>query len=169
VQIKSRNEILTDIIKDSKKHPKGWMATFGKDRNLLSNDCYIFNPNIGIYLIKEYYKNPYQVKGVGSKIARNIDEDIERTIRKDSGDFGVVQGDIQKIIRNVDKGIHPQKIFEEGLKGNDLGIKVPVKGKASTSQEAFSYLNTSFSTKQKKLDSKFEKIMNDDGVYDSYD
>ncbi len=169
MQIKSRNEILTDIIKDSKKHPKGWMATFGKDRNRLSNDCYIFNPNIGIYLIKEYYKNPYQVKGVGSKIARNIDEDIEKTIRKDSGDFGVVQGDIQKIIRNIDKGIHPQKIFEEGLKGNDLGIKVPVKGKASTSQEAFSYLNTSFSTKQKKLDSKFEKIMNDDGVYDSYD
>ncbi|MEE9440474.1 MAG: hypothetical protein V3V27_00930, partial [Candidatus Thermoplasmatota archaeon] len=129
----------------------------------------IFNPNIGIYLIKEYHKNPYQVKGVGSKIARNIDEDIEKTIRKDSGDFGVVQGDIQKIIRNIDKGIHPQKIFEEGLKGNDLGIKVPVKGKASTSQEAFNYLNTSFSTKQKKLDSKFEKIMNDDGVYDSYD
>lgn len=169
MQIKSRNEILTDIIKDSKKHPKGWMATFGKDHNLLSNDCYIFNPNIGIYLIKEYHKNPYQVKGVGSKIARNIDEDIEKTIRKDSGDFGVVQGDIQKIIRNIDKGIHPQKIFEEGLKGNDLGIKVPVKGKASTSQEAFNCLNTSFSTKQKKLDSKFEKIMNDDGVYDSYD
>jgi hypothetical protein len=169
VQIKSRNEILTDIIKDTKKHPKGWMATFGKDHNLLSNDCYIFNPNIGIYLIKEYHKNPYQVNGIGSKIARNIDEDIEKTIRKDSGDFGVVQGDMQKIIRNIGKGIHPQKIFEEGLKGNDLGIKVPVKGKASTSQEAFDDLNTSFSTKQKKLDSKFEKIMNDDGIYDSYD
>jgi hypothetical protein len=169
VQIKSRNEILTEFIKESKKHPKGWMATFGKDHNLLSNDCYIFNPNIGVYLIKEYHKNPYQVKGIGSKIARNIDEDIEKTIRKDSGDFGVVQGDIRKIIRNIDKGIHPQQIFEEGLKGNDLGIKVPIKGKASTSQETFNYLNTSFSTKQKKLDSKFEKIMNDDGVYDSYD
>jgi len=168
VKIKSRNEILDDIIKDSKKYPKGWKAAFGKDNNLFSHDCYIFNPNTGIYLIKEYQKNPFQAKGVGTKIARYIDEDIQEKIHEKSGDFGIIQGNIQKIIKNIDRGVHPQKIFEEGLKGHDLGIKVPVKGKASTSKDAFNYLQGAFSSKQKRLNSKFEKMVSDDGIYNSY-
>ena len=169
MKIKHRSEILNDIIKDSKKHPKGWKATFGRDNNLLSNDCYIFNPNVGIYLIKEYQKNPFQIKGIGTKIARNIDEDITEKIHKKAGDFGIIQGNIQKIIRNLDKGIHPQRIFEEGLRGHDLGIRIPVKGKASTSKDTFDYLQGTFSSKQKTINSKFEKMISDDGIYNSYD
>lgn len=169
MQIKSREETLNDVLKESKKHPKGWIATFGKDNKHLSNDYYLFNPKVGIYLLKEYQKNPYMVKGVGSKIARRIDEDIEDKIHKKTGDFGIIQGDIQKIIRNVDKGIHLQKIFEEGLKGNDLGIKMPLKGKATSSKDSFDYLHNTFSQKQKKLNDKFEEIASEDGLYNSYD
>ena len=168
MQIKSRNETLTDIIKDSKKHQKGWIATFGRDPMLLSNDYYIANPKVGVYLLKEYQKNPFQIKGIGTKIARNLDEDIEEKIHKKTGDFGIIQGDIQKIIRNIDKGIHPQKIFEEGLKGNDLGIKMPIKGKASSSKDSFTSMQKSYSSKQKKLNEKFEEIMSEDGIYNSY-
>jgi len=168
VQVKSRNEILNDIIRESKKHPKGWIATFGKDSSLLSNDYYIVNPNVGVYLLKEYQKNPFQIKGIGTKIARHLDEEIEEKIHEKTGDFGIIQGNIQKIIRNIDKGIHPQKIFEEGLKGHDLGIKIPMKGKASTSKGSFTYMQKSFSLKQKKLNVKFEKMMSEDGIYNSY-
>lgn len=76
MKIKSRNAILTDIIRDGKQHPNGWSATFGNDPESFSHDCYMFHPSVGIYLIKEYDKNPYEVKGVGSKIARHIDDDI---------------------------------------------------------------------------------------------
>ncbi len=169
MQIKSRSEILNDIIKESKIHPKGWKATIGKDQRLLSNDYYISNPNVGVYLMKEYQKNPYHIKGIGSKIARNIDDDIEKKIQNKSSDFGIIQGDIQKIITNIDKGIHPQKIFEEGLKGNDLGIRIPLKGKASSSTDSFSYIRQSYAMKQKKLNTKFEKMMSEDGMYNSYD
>lgn len=166
---KSRNEILNDIIKDSKRFPDGWKAAFGKDNKLFSIDYYIFNPNVGIYLLKEYQKNPFQVTGIGTKIARHIDDDIEEKINKKSGDFGIIQGNIQKIIKNIDKGIHPQRIFEEGIKGKDLGITMPVKGKASTSENTFNYLQQTFASKQKKLNKKFEKMATDDGLYSSYD
>lgn len=169
MKIKSRNEILTDIINDSKKHPKGWMSTFGKDSKILSNDCYIFNPDVGVYLLKEYQKNPFQVKGIGTKIARHLDEDIEDKIHKKTGDFGIIQGNIQKIIKNIDKGIHPKKIFEEGLKGNDLGIKVPIKGKTLPSKDTFSYMQNSYLSKQKKLNGKIEDMMSEDGLYKAYD
>ena len=168
MKIKSRTEILDDIINESEKHPKGWKAAFGRDDFLLSDDFYIFNPNSGLYLLKEYRKNPYEIKGIGSKIARNIDDDIEVKIKNQSGNFGIIQGNIQKILKNLENGIKPSKIFEEGIKGNDLGIRIPLKGKAFSSKESFNYIRNSYSDKQKSIDQKFEKLLDKDGVYDSY-
>ena len=168
MKIKSRNEILNDIIRDAGKHHNDWTAIFGKDKERLSRDYYIFNPNIGIYLLKEYQKNPFELKGIGSKIARHVDEDIEAEISKHAGDFGIIQGNIRRIAKNLEKGIHPQKIFDAALKGKDLGIRMPVRGHASASEDSFTNLYNMLSTKQKRLDSKFEKLATDDGLYTSY-
>lgn len=170
MKIKSRNEVLNDIIRDAKKYPKDWKAAFGKDKERLSHDYYIFNPNIGIYLLKEYQKNPFEVKGIGGKIARCIDEDIENEITKYASDFGIIQGDIRRILKNLKKGIHPQKIFEAAVegRGKSLGISIPVRGQASSSDDSFVNLHNTLSTKQKRLDEKFEKMASDDGLYSYY-
>ncbi|VVB61134.1 Uncharacterised protein [uncultured archaeon] len=169
MKIKPRNDILRDIIRDAKKYPKGWNATFGYDSNLFSHDCYIFHPNIGIYLLKEYNKNPFEVKGMGSKLARHIDEDIEEQITKKSGDFGIIQGDIQKILRNINKGIPPQQILTSAMNGRDLGITIPVKGRASTSKDTFHTMKNIFCSHQKKLETSYEKMVSEDGIYKSYE
>ena len=168
VKIKSRNDTLNDIIKDARRHPKGWKAVFGKDKELSSQDYYIFHPNTGIYLLKEYQKNPFEIKGIGGKIARQVDEDIEAEISKYAGDFGIIQGDIRRIVKNLDRGVKPQKIFDAALKGKNLGISMPVRGHASSSKDYFTNLHDTLSTKQKKIDEKFEKTAADDGLYDSY-
>jgi len=170
VKIKNRNEILNDIIHDGKKHPKGWKAVIGKDIKRMSNDYYIYNPDTGIYLLKEYQKNPFQIRGIGGKIARNIDDEIEDKITKNAGEFGIIQGDFQKIFRNLERGIHPRKIYDAAIKGKkDLGLSMPVRGSASESEEIFSNLHLDLSNKQKKLDSKFEEIATEEGLYKSYD
>jgi hypothetical protein len=170
VKIKKRNEILNDVIRDGKKHPKNWGAVFGKDKNLLSDDYYLFNPEIGIYLLKEYKKNPFQIRGVGSKVARKVDENIKTNISKHDGDFGIIQGDFKKIFKNLERGIKPDKIFQEAVKGKrDFGLKMPIKGKATSSEDNFENMKNELSTKQKKLDKKFEEIASDDGLYNSYD
>jgi hypothetical protein len=168
VKIKQRSEILQDIIRDAKKKPKGWKAAFGKDDLHASHDYYIFNPDVGIYLLKEYQKNPYQIKGIGSKIARRIDDDIQEKITKNSKDFGIIQGDFYKIMMNIQNGIEPNKILEEGIKGNDLGITIPLKGKASGSQETFQEIKQCYTQKQKTLTAKYEKMLADDGLTTAY-
>ena len=169
MKIKPRNNILNDIIRDAKKYPKGWNATFGYDTSLFSYDCYIFHPRIGIYLLKEYNKNPFEVKGMGSKLARHIDEDIEEQITKKSGDFGIIQGDIQKILRNINKGIPPQQILTSAINGGDLGLTIPVQGHASTSKDTFHSIKSTFYSHQKKLETCFEKMVSEDGLYKSYE
>ncbi len=170
MKIKNRKEILNDIIRDGKKHPKGWKAMLGEDRNRFSRDYYILNRDTGIYFLKEYNKNPFEIKGIGGKIARRVDDEIESEIEKKSGDFGIMQGDFQKILKNLEKGIKPDKIFNEAVKGKkDYGLKIPVRGKASSSKKAFSNIRSDLSDKHKKIDSKVEKMASDDGLYNSYD
>jgi len=168
VKIKSRNEILNDIVRDAKKYPREWKAVFGKDKDRLSHDYYIFNPNIGIYLLKEYQKNPLEVKGIGGKVARHIEEDVEDEITRYAGDFGIVQGNIRRILKNIEKGIPPQKILDAAMDGGDLGIKIPVRGQASSSEKSFTNLRETLSTKQKRLDEKLEEMMAEEGLYTSY-
>ena len=170
VKIKSRNEVLNDVIRDGKKYPKDWKAVFGKDNKRLSKDYYIFNPDVGIYLMKEYEKNPFEVKGIGGKLARHVDEDIDAEVSKYANDFGIVQGDYKKIIKNLERGVKPQKIFDEAVKGKkDLGLSIPIRGHASSQEDVFKNIHNNLSVKQKKLDEKLEKMASDDGVYNSYD
>jgi hypothetical protein len=169
VKIKSRNEILNDVIQDGKKHPKGWKAVFGKDPLRFSRDYYLFNPDIGVYLLKEYNKNPFLIKGLGGKIARRIDDDVEALITKQSGDFGIIQGDLRRVLKNIDKGMHPDEILDAAIKGKkDYGISMPIRGKASSSKNVFNDLRDMLVNRQKKLDYKLEKLASDDGIYDSY-
>ena len=107
---------------------------------------------------------------MGSKIARRIDEDIDAEISKHDGDFGIIQGDFKKIYKNLEKGIHPDKIFDAAIKGKkDYGLKMPIRGKAISSKNTFSNIKNELSQKQKKVDKKFEELADNDGLYKSYD
>jgi hypothetical protein len=171
LKIKSRSEVLNDVIKDAKKHPKGWKAVLGNDNLYQSRDYYIVNPDVGVYFLKEFEKNPFELKGVGSKIARQVDEDIDAKITKYSGNFGIIQGDIKKITNSIIKGIKPEDILGAAIKQSkkDYGIRIPMKGKASSHENTFKEIRSNFSNNQKKVDQKFEKLAKDEGLYNSYD
>ncbi|MDH7517446.1 MAG: hypothetical protein QHH19_03785 [Candidatus Thermoplasmatota archaeon] len=170
MKIKTRDEILRDIIKDAKKQPREWKAVFGRDKNLLSHDTYILNNKIGVYFLKEYQKNPFEVRGIGGKIARRIDEEIENEITRYTGNFGIIQGDIRRILKSLEKGVKPEKILDAAIKGKGkrFGMSMPVRGVASSSEEIFNNISNTLSTNQKKLNSKFEEIASDDGLYKNY-
>jgi hypothetical protein len=166
--VKPREDVLTDILKDARKDPHGWKAVVGKDHHLLSNDYYLFHPNRGLYLLKEYEKNPVQTVGVGARIARHVDDDICHDISSFTNDFGIIHGDIRKIIRNMQQGIHPSKIFSAAIEGRDLGLSIPLRGQASETRDSYRYMRSQFASKQKNIDKSLEKLANDDGLYQSH-
>lgn len=169
MKIKSRSNLLNDIIKDAKKFPDGWKAVIGKDEKHFSNDYYIFNPKTGIYLLKEYQKNPYMVKGIGGKIARYVDENIENEISKFSSDFGIIKSNIPKISKNLKKGVPFDNILNAAIKGEDMGISMPIRGYASALKDNYKNIRNEFLNKQKRIDINFEKLAYEDGLYNSYD
>jgi hypothetical protein len=171
VTIKPRHEILDDIIRDAKKHPQGWKAVYGNNAAQLSQDYYLFHPSSGIYLIKEYHKNPFVIRGLGGKIARKIDDDIEAHLTSSSGKFGILQADMLRLADHLKQGMSPSHIFQQALLGHDdtLGLTVPLRGHMNTSQPSFSSLREILATKQAKIDETFGKLATTDGLYRGYD
>ena len=169
MKIKSRNQILNDVIRDAKKYPIGWKAVIGKDETRFSNDYYIFNEKSGIYLLKEYQKNPFEIRGVGGKIARYVDENVENEISKYATDFGIVKSNLLKITKNLKRGVSFEKILNAAVAGRDMGVSMPMRGFASSSKNSYKNIRNEFLNKQKKIDTNFEKIVTEDGLYNSYD
>lgn len=169
MRIKNRDETLQDIIKDASQNPTNWKAVCGKDYHHLSDDYYLFHPNVGLYLLKQYQKNPYAVKGVGGKIARHVDKDLEQCITDLSGSFGIIQGDIKKIASHLQKGARPETIINAAIQGKDMGLTLPLQGTSSISEESFSTLKDQHVQSRKKLNHEFEKIVKQDGIYSSYE
>jgi hypothetical protein len=169
MKLKTRDQLFNDIIRHGKKHPTGWMASFSKDYQNLSNDSYLFHPNIGLFYLKDYQKNPFQHVGFGGKIARKIDEDLTEELRKQSNNFGIIQGDIRRIAHHIDQGISPSEIIQSMFKGENKGMTMPVKGTASSSSEQVPMLKNFGKKNQKKVKEYFKKRASTDGLYHSYD
>ncbi len=169
MKIKKRTEILDDIIRDAHKHPTGWHATFGKNTRHHTTDTYIFHRKCGIYLLKEYQKNPFHTRGVGAKLARKIDDDIltSGTSHKPTN-FGIIQGDIPRIMNNIKRGIPPTEILTAALHGKNLGIQIPVKGNASHNHDRHHKINEIMSPCQHKLDESLQKMYEHDRLTTGY-
>ena len=92
MRVRDWQDILADVT-DSDVDPDGWRATAGDRRDGLGEDLFFGHPNAGVYALKTYTKNPAELRGVGSRVARRIDDDLDSLFpkqdRDDAGRFGV--------------------------------------------------------------------------------
>jgi len=166
--IKPRQQILQDLIDEAKRQPDGWKATIGTHPQHHSQDYYVYHPKRGLYVLKEFDKNPFTQKGIGCKVARRLDDDIDDVLAQSKGNFGIIQGELSRILHHMKQGYSPKHILEEGLQGGDMGIRIPLKGSASTDTSTFTTVRKALSSKQSKLDEQFEQLLDEDGLTNSY-
>ncbi len=76
MRVRNWQDIIDDVM-DSNADPGGWRAVGGDRAGGIGEDMYIGHPAAGVSQLKTYAKNPMSVQGVGSQIARKIDDDIE--------------------------------------------------------------------------------------------
>jgi len=75
MQVRDWQDILDDVT-DANTDPEGWRAIAGQRQDGVGEDLYLGHPGVGVYHLKTYAKNPYDVRGVGAKVARKIDDEI---------------------------------------------------------------------------------------------
>ena len=161
--MRTREEILREIISKGREIPEGWKATSRYDTQLHATEYNILHPEVGIYQIKEWQKNPFQVKGVGAKIARRVDDIL---INEPLGKFGILRYNPRKVFGDATEGLPLKKILQDMASGGQkTGIEMMLTGEM---HPATKDITKTVQRKQNEINKGIVKIQEDEGLYASY-
>ncbi|WIV67463.1 hypothetical protein [Natrialbaceae archaeon AArc-T1-2] len=90
MRIREWQDVLEDVI-ERDVDPDDWRAVAGDRAGGVGEDMYLAHPGVGVYFLKTYAKNPFEVRGIGTQVARNIDDEIGSFMPEDDacGRFAV--------------------------------------------------------------------------------
>lgn len=177
MRVRDWDDILQDVI-ESDVDPDGWRAIGGDRRRGLGEDLYIGHPNVGAFQLKTYAKNPFEVDGVGTQVARRIDDELEPLFpSKDqsSGVFGVQQPAedkqtaterakrVQTVLEtHADAPTTPQDLLDDVMDALESPAYGPMEFDTYGRPEPMDELSETFEEAEELLDKEFEDIIDED-------
>ncbi|MDY6819555.1 MAG: hypothetical protein SVG88_12920 [Halobacteriales archaeon] len=177
MRIREWQDIVEDVV-ESNADPDDWRAISGARANGVGEDMYLGHPRDGVYQLKTYAKNPFEVKGYGTRIARKIDEDIEPYFPTQSeGRFAVQtppedEGEAEEKARNLEETIKahadapttPDALFDDMMEALDSPAYGPIEHDQTDRPEPLDDLSNTFEEAEELLETEFEDLVEDDGV-----
>ncbi|MEM4780011.1 MAG: hypothetical protein QXG03_00370 [Halalkalicoccus sp.] len=89
MRIREWQDIVREVV-ESDAEPGDWRAVAGDRSTGLGEDLYLGHPRAGVFHLKTYAKNPFDVQGVGTRVARKLDDEIGSYLPEtDDGRFAV--------------------------------------------------------------------------------
>lgn len=177
MKVRDREVILSDVV-ESEAEPSGWRAVGGDRRNGIGEDMYIAHPAVGAYQLKTYAKNPFQVEGVGAKVARSIDDDLDPLFPSEDGSnglFGVQQSiddeetaeqranELETVVEtHADAPTSSQALFEDIMGALDSPAYGPMEFDQTDRPERTDDLTDTFEEAEQLLDTEFEEVIEED-------
>jgi len=125
MRVRDWQDVLADVI-EADRDPEGWRAVAGQRQRGVGEDLYLGHPAAGVFHLKTYAKNPYELQGVGTRVARRVDEDLDPLLPRRADDDGRFA--VQRPPESEDEAKSMATRIEETLK---------VHAEAPTSSEDF--------------------------------
>ena len=172
MRVRDWQNILEDVV-EGDSDPGGWRAVGGDRRNGIGEDLYLAHPSSGVYQLKTYAKNPYEVQGVGSRVARKVDDDVDPLFPEEgSGLFGVQQppededdaeekaSDLASVIEaHADAPTTPQALFEDVMDTLDSPAYGPMDYEMDDRPDGMDALSDTFEEAETLLDAELEDLV----------
>ncbi|RDI72829.1 hypothetical protein [Halopelagius longus] len=180
MRVRDWQDILEDVV-ESDADPEGWRAVAGDRRRGVGEDLFLGHPDVGVYELKTYTKNPYEVRGVGGRVARRIDEDIEPLLpgreAEPSGLFAVRNGpedeehasEMAKRLEETVK-VHaeapttPDDFFEDVMDALESPAFGPMEYEFDGRPDSLDELTDEFADADELLTEDLDDLVEEDGV-----
>ena len=178
MRVRDWRELLKEATADADR-PADWRAIAGDRAGGLGEDCYLAHPAVGIVQLKTYAKNPFEGRGVGTRVARRIDEDLEPMLPDEDagGRFGVRRppsdrDEAEAMARRVgaviethaDAPTGPGDLFEDLMGALDSPAHGPMTFEFRDRSERLEELAEQFAEADSVLDAELEDRIAADGV-----
>jgi hypothetical protein len=177
MRVRDWDDIMEDVV-ESNADPDGWRGIGGDRANGIGEDLYIGHPGVGVFQLKTYAKNPYEVQGVGARVARSIDDELDPLFPdKDdaTGLFGVQQPpeseddaedtvkDLKTVVEtHADAPTSPDALFEDIMDAMDSPAYGPMDFDDYDRPDEMGELTDTFEEAEDLLDAEFEDVIEED-------
>ncbi|MDG5777643.1 hypothetical protein VB773_07160 [Haloarculaceae archaeon H-GB2-1] len=175
MHVRDWQDILEDVV-ESNADPDGWRAVGGDRANGLGEDLYVGHPDAGVFQLKTYAKNPFQVEGVGAEVARRIDDDLDSLFPKQgSGQFGVQQPvededeakekakNLETVLQtHADAPTTPDALFEDVMDAMDSPAYGPMEFDRVDRPDRLDDLSNTFEEAEELLDKELDDLVDED-------
>ncbi len=177
MRVRDWDDILADVV-ESNADPDGWRAVGGDRANGIGEDIYIGHPGVGVFQLKTYAKNPFEVQGVGARVARSIDDELDPLFPENedaSGLFGVQQPpddesdaenkakDLETVIEtHAEAPTTPEALFEDVMDALDSPAYGPMEFDDYDRPESMDDFTDTFEEAEELLDAEFEDVIDED-------
>ena len=175
MRVRDWQDILEDVV-ESGAEPNGWRAVGGDRAGGIGEDLYVGHPSVGVYQLKTYARNPYQVEGVGAEVARRIDDDLDPLFPEDgTGMFGVQQpmededeaeqaaSRLEEVVQtHADAPTTPDALFDDVMDAMDSPAYGPMDFDRVDRPERLDDLSDTFEEADDLLNSELDDLIDED-------
>lgn len=178
MRIREWQDILEDVT-DRPVDPDDWRAVAGDRAGGVGEDMYLAHPRAGVFFLKTYAKNPYEVRGVGTQVARKLDDEIGSFMpQQESGGRFAVQSPpededqaetVSKRLKTVlethsDAPTRPQDLFDDVMEALESPAFGPMEYDQYDRPEALDDLADQFEEADELLHAELEDLIETDEV-----
>lgn len=178
MRIRDWRDVLEDVTED-RTDPDGWRAIAGQRESGVGEDFFLGHPSDGVYQLKTYAKNPYEVKGVGTRVARKVDDGLEPLFpdQGDAGRFAIRQpadgeDEAEQRAKRLAETLNvhseapttPDDLFEDVMEALDSPAFGPMAWDLSDRPEELDELATTFDEAEELLSAELNELIEDDEV-----
>ncbi|ADQ66829.1 hypothetical protein GL213_06195 [Halogeometricum borinquense] len=179
MRVRDWKDILSDVT-DAGVDPDGWRAVAGHREDGLGEELFLGHPDAGVYELKTYAKNPMEVRGVGSRVARRIDDDIEPLLPRrgdDGGRFAVQsppedEDHAESMAKRLEETVKvhaeapttPEDLFTDMMDAIDSPAFGPMEYEFDGRPDRLDDLTDEFSDADELLTEDLDDLIEDDGV-----
>ncbi|MFB6361948.1 MAG: hypothetical protein ABEH59_11585 [Halobacteriales archaeon] len=177
MHVRDWQDLVGDVV-DRDVDPGDWRAVAGPRQGGIGEDLYLGHPSVGLYQLKTYAKNPFEVRGLGSRIARSLDDEIEPLLpAAEDGRFAVQQpasdeSEAERKARRLEETVkahaeapsRPDDLFDDLMDAIDSPAYGPLEFDNYDRPERLDEFAATFEDAEDLLESEFEDLIEDDGV-----
>ncbi|MFC4359219.1 hypothetical protein ACFO0N_14835 [Halobium salinum] len=178
MRVREWQDILDDVT-EGRVDPDGWRAVAGDRQRGLGEDLCLGHPARGLFHLKTYSKNPYDVKGVGARVARKVDDGIDPLLpdRESAGRFAVNrppedEDEAKSMATRLEETLRVhgevpttgEDLFTDVMEALDSPAFGPMEYEFADRPDRLDGLADEFEAAEELLNAELDDLVEDDGV-----
>jgi len=177
MRVRDWQDVVEDVV-ESNADPDDWRAIAGDRQAGIGEEMYLGHPAVGVFQLKTFAKNPFAVEGVGTRVARDLDDEIGSMFPdREAGRFAVAsppedEDEKEDVARRVEEVVRThaeapttgQDLFDDVMDAMDSPAFGPMEYDMYDRPDELDELATTFEDAQEVLEAEFEDIVETEDV-----